>query len=303
VCVRTIERSIEGRYALEPQIGTTSQPINLDRLDVRANFQRDGRIRAVAPQETMKIHAVRISKDALMQMSGSERKFFLLVGHFFNELILLSKLAFMTAEVPSGKIPRRAGMTHALFVDRMLAGKLCEGWTLIRERYQGTSLSKEYDKLLDTQARRAVKNLNRYFGKSNLLSRIRNRFAFHYDPSELVQDHSMIADLRDDELEMYLSEENLNSFYYISESFVNIAMLREAKCDDINHAFKELSTDIIEVQGWFLAFVQGFMVAAARRYSDFEAAITERVDIEGTPLERVRFPFFVETSSYRRGRT
>ena len=91
----------------------------------------------------------------------------------------------MTAEVPLDKIPSRAGMTHALFVDRMLAGKLCEGWTLFRERYQGTSLSKEYDKLLDTEVRKAIKKLNKYFGKSNVLSRIRNRFAFHYDPSDL----------------------------------------------------------------------------------------------------------------------
>ena len=105
----------------------------------------------------MKIHTVRISKDALMQMSGNERDFFLLAGHFFNELILLSKLAFMTAEVPLGKIPNRAGITHALFVDRMLAGKLCEGWTLFREQYQRAMLSKEYNKRLDTKARRAIK--------------------------------------------------------------------------------------------------------------------------------------------------
>ena len=113
----------------------------------------------------------------------------------------------------------------------------------------------------------------------------------------------MVADLRDDEFEMYLSEERLNSLYYFCESFATVAMLREAKSSDLKRAFKEISADIIEVQGWFLTFVQGFMFAAAGRYSDFEASITERVEIEGTPLEDVRFPFFVETSSYRRGRT
>ena len=63
-----------------------------------------------------------------MDMPAKERDFFLLAGHFANEVSFLSKLLVITRDPASEKIPEKAELTQALFVHKTLAGKLCEGW-------------------------------------------------------------------------------------------------------------------------------------------------------------------------------
>ena len=130
----------------------------IDKLLARLNF----RICKRKPK-AMKIQTYTVSKHALMDMPAKERDFFLLVGHFANEVIFLSKLLIITRYQASEKIPAKAELTQALFIHRTLAGKLYEGWQMIQKYYFGTSISKDYNELLEKDAQEAIKQLKRYF--------------------------------------------------------------------------------------------------------------------------------------------
>ncbi len=105
----------------------------------------------------MKIQTYTISKQALMEVPAKERVSFLLAGHFANEIIFLSKLLIITRHQPLEKIPAKAELTQALFVHKILTGKLCEGWQMIGRYYYGTGISKVYNELLEKDAQEAIK--------------------------------------------------------------------------------------------------------------------------------------------------
>jgi hypothetical protein len=123
----------------------------------------------------MKIYTLRFPKQALMEMPNAEREFFLLAGHFFNELMILGKLMIMVQDIPRQKIPSRVGTVQALFVNKLLAGKLYEGWNLIQRRYYKRSLSKKYDQLLDEKGRQAIYKLKSYFSNQIVFIRYGDR--------------------------------------------------------------------------------------------------------------------------------
>ncbi len=248
----------------------------------------------------MKIQIYTISKQALMDIPAKERDFFLLAGHFANEVIFLSKLLVITQDQASEKIPAKAELTQALFVHKTLAGKLYEGWQMIRKYYLWTAISKDYDGLLEKDAQEAIKQLNRYFSKGNLISKVRNSYSFHYGPDKI---EPTLEEMEDgDELDMYIAEHHINSLYYISESIINKAMLHELKQNDLRSSFDKLFQEIVEVYGLLLTFIHNFMTVAAGRHfvrTDSNPVLEE---IENPPsLEDLRLPFFVNASSLAAG--
>ena len=244
----------------------------------------------------MKIQAYTISKQALMDIPAKERDFFLLAGHFANEIIFLFKLLVITRGQASEKIPEKAELTQALFVHKTLVGKLYEGWQMIRKYYFGTAISKDYYEILEKDAQEAIKQLNRYFRKGNLISKVRNSYSFHYGPDKIELTLNEMVD--GDEFDMYIAEQHINSLYYVSESIINKAMLHELEPNDIQGSFDQLFQDIVEVYELLLTFINNFMKVAAGRYFVKTDSNPVLVEIENPPsLEDLRLPFFVDASS------
>ena len=245
----------------------------------------------------MKIQIYTISKQALMDIPAKERDFFLLAGHFANEVIFLSKLLVITQDQASEKIPAKAELTQALFVHKTLAGKLYEGWQMIRKYYFGTAISKDYHELLEKDAQEAIKQLNRYFGKGNLISKVRNSYSFHYSSDKI---DPTLKEMEDgDEFDMYIAEQHINSLYYVAESVINKAMLQELESNDLQTSFDKLYQDTVEVHRLLLTFIHNFMkVAAGRHFVKTESnPVLEEIEIDLPSLEELRLPFFVNASS------
>ena len=248
----------------------------------------------------MKIQTYTISKQALMDMPAKERDFFLLAGHFANEIIFLSKLLIITRNQASEKIPEKAELTQALFVHKTLAGKLYEGWQMILKYYFGTAISKDYHELLEKDAQEAIKQMKRYFSKGNFIKKVRNSYSFHYDPDKIERTLNEMED--GDELDMYIAEQHINSLYYIAESIINKAMLHELEPNDLRSSFDKLFQDIVEVHGLLLTFLNNFMTVAAGRHfvkTDSNPVLEEMEDPPS--LEDLRLPFFVNASSLAAG--
>ena len=241
----------------------------------------------------MEIQTYTISKQALMDSPGKERDFFLLAGHFANEIIFLIKLLLITQALPSEKIPAKAELTQALFVHKILAGKLYEGWQMIRKYYYGTAISKDYNEFLEKEAQEAVKQLNRYFNKPNFISKVRNSYSFHYGPDKI---EPTLKEMEDgDEFDMYIAEQHVNTLYYVCESVINKAMLHELEPNDLQSGFDKLFQDIVKVHQLLLTFIPSFMkIFAGRHFVRTESnPVLEIIEIDMPSIKDLRLPFFV----------
>lgn len=251
----------------------------------------------------MKIKTARIDKETLINLPDYERIFFLLAGHFLNEVLILSRLQIAVANSPTGDVAEQARLTQGLFVTRLTAGKLYEAWQVIRKFYhrrqdpETSSLGEKYRDELSSDAQSALKQLGKYFGRSNnLIKRARTKYAFHYAPDEVLRTLENMSN--DDEFEFYLTEQRLNSLYYLSEVAMTLSMLNVTEASDQLAALEAFNDDVMDVQRWMLKFFENIM----RRIlvSNDLGKIIEEKEMGPLPtLDQISFPFFVEPVATR----
>lgn len=86
----------------------------------------------------------------------------------------------------------------------MLAGKVWEGWQLLKRCYVG-AVRIAIEGSLPEKPRDAFQALEGYFAtKKNLINMVRNRFAFHYDPSRIEKQLTAVNE--SDKLTIYIGE-------------------------------------------------------------------------------------------------
>ena len=151
-----------------------------------------------------------------------EQVFFIQLMHFLNELIVLQKCVIVSSnKLESLKpIEKRGQISQAQFFIRTLAGKLYEGWEMIRKDFFKTQLSREYESLLSQKGKESLSELKIYFkDKNNLVHLIRDKFAFHYDKEKIKEQTDKIP--QEALLEVYTSEQPANCLYSLSDTIIN----------------------------------------------------------------------------------
>jgi hypothetical protein len=128
-----------------------------------------------------------VSKVELESLTKSELNFLIQACAMLNEINILHKITLFSNKDVKTEAGRRAQNSQSLFLLIILTGKLWEGWELVEKAYFGTKLSKTYHNLLPQEAIDRLNDLKSYFGKSdNLIKKVRNKIAFHYDSSEIL---------------------------------------------------------------------------------------------------------------------
>jgi hypothetical protein len=241
-----------------------------------------------------------ITKQELEAMPEEERVFFVLNGHFLNEISMLNKWLIFIDLRAEPEVLRRAQVAQGLLIARLFIGKLLEGWRMLERAFFGTALSRQYIPKLDSTGSAALDNLGRYFGKSNILQDIRNNFSFHYDNAEVGKNFSLLPESYASEL--YLGPDYANSLNWACEEIVSRAMLNVTGNTDPQAALNLIMADLTRVSGWFFDFCGSVMVVATERLlgERWEEA-TEQIDI-GEPklLDAVGLPYFVQRSPEER---
>lgn len=243
------------------------------------------------PERKAVIHRLRLNNEALAAIAIHERNFFLEAAHVVNELNLLQKLSVWSMRRSEHPQIEMAQACQTLMLLRLLVGKLNEANELVRTAYNGTLLSREYHSRLGTEAREAAGEINRYFGRKNLIHRVRNDVAFHY--SAEAMDGALQQASPDEELEVFAADRLPNTLYVFSEVLVTHSMLGAAGLA----GFKRFMEEVIQVSRWFLRFLDGFVEAFLARHGrelfddqggeDFEIPLTES-------FENFILPWFTE---------
>ncbi|MDI6755460.1 MAG: hypothetical protein QME78_13830 [Thermodesulfobacteriota bacterium] len=247
----------------------------------------------------MKLHVWNIGRAKFEGMPEAERTFIIGLGHIENEINVLQKLLYWTS--PAEKEPdviRRAHSTQALTVAKILTGKLWEAWQFLQHSYFASRISADYDKVLGVDGKEALEYLKLYFSRDNIVSRIRNNFAFHYSVEQIRQGFSLPPDT--DEWQIVLSEARGNSLYYLSDLITNYAMLNSIDPNDHKKAMDRLIKELLHISHCFMTFGDACWIIVGDMYLRKlgEGIPVQELNLEDcSSIDEVKIPFFIEPGS------
>ena len=245
---------------------------------------------------TIRVHHITLSKTQLEAIPEAERNLLVLLGHAANEISVLSKLFHFCAGARSEEpMIMHAENAQALVLGRLLTGKIYECWNLLQAGFFGSAVSRTYHAMVDEEARAALDALKRYFGADNLIARVRNAHAFHYDVSQIGDGYHALVD--GDSLDVYLSQTNANTLYAFADTIAGRAMLESICRGDPAKAFSMLIKETSQAIGWINTVTGAVMSACLKAHvgGDLYSLGAKVVEIDGAPYSQaVAIPYFIE---------
>ncbi len=241
-------------------------------------------------QRTVKVSKIQISKSFLLSMWGNERVFFIQSGDLLNDLNVFNKLLFfcMNRQTADKGAMKTAKDVQTMCLIRILAGKLHEGWVLIKKRYYGGGLSRKYDQFLGQSAKAAVDEIKKYFSHTNLISLIRRDFAFHYPPQKIIEE--FIKKIPDSQkFEIFVSKAYGNCLFPLSNVCVINGILQLTGASDMEEAWKKLHEDCKKVINWFIEFLDGYYLVWAQKYG---CLASDEEEVPAPSIKNVFLPYF-----------
>jgi hypothetical protein len=243
----------------------------------------------------MELYRVTLTKGSLAALPPAERSLLLLLGHASNEINVLMKLILMTRKnAPPSQIVNNVEAGQVCILLRILVGQLHEAWELFRKRVQtNRPLYQKYVPKLDADGAAALSNLKRHFGVTSPLTKIRNKVAFHYTDRDNLTEQSFQALAETEPLELYLTTEVGNSFYYAAEVVVMSTALRMGTSNDQAAAFSELCSIVIRVSRDIIDLFGQLMGVILKAFMpDLERQIETHPD--GPKLSTLSLPYFID---------
>lgn len=238
----------------------------------------------------MYIYKLSINRDHLKLLPKNELAFFIQAGSVLNEINVLHKVILVSNRKMLTEVETRAQNYQSLFILSILTGKLYESCRFLERNYFTSKLSRDYHDLLSDVAKTNLDNLKQYFGKENLIKKIRNNLAFHYGTEEI---ESQIEKMLSDEVpEIYLSENQGNSFYYLSSNIYLRMLLSFTEEAEPFPALDQLFKEVLNVANWFLIFLNHCLVAFSKRYKKITL---DKIEIkEPFDIKNVFLPYFID---------
>jgi hypothetical protein len=215
-----------------------------------------------------------LTKIDLDKIPGDERFFYLVAGQLANDVNILSKLLIgaqnvnLAADSERLNDPRRhAGLTQIILLIKLLAARLHEANVFIGQHYFGKKLHEKYESVMSAESQQFRRQFTSYFGRStNVLTRIRNKFASHIDQAELGSVYNALES--DFPFTQYLGEYIGHTLFYGSETLSIIAMasLADNSVEGVIQAIDKIHLDTIQVSQWLGHFLIGYIDAINEQF-------------------------------------
>jgi hypothetical protein len=247
------------------------------------------------------LKCIRLAKTDFERIPADERFFYLMAGHFANDVNILSKLlvaAFNTAFARPGEVVRdephnAAGLAQLFLLLKVIAGRLHEANKLIGSQYFAKDLHEKYENEMSETSRDARRQFSAYFGsKSNVITPVRNRFAFHHFREETELVYNTVPN--DFQLVQFLGEYIGHCLFVGSEIISINAMTTLVDGSTPLEAINKFYKDTADVSLWLALFVNGFMRVMIQRYITPikpEQLETLTIDVEPS-ISLCTLPFF-----------
>ncbi|WP_316228698.1 hypothetical protein [Bradyrhizobium sp. SZCCHNR1045] len=248
----------------------------------------------------IEIYRIKFPKERLHELTIEERSLFFLLGYAANQIAIFKKLTVFATNIDSEARARSMveGAQSQILV-RHLVGVVAEAWELIDKRFLRKPIGNEYRlSRLGPMGKTSIANLQKHFGSSNILNKIRNQYAFHH-PYNAEVDTAFAAAAAtpefDDEWNWYLAKENINCFYFISDVVVVHGILKAIGEDDLIVAQQKLHRELNTASEEIIRFTSAFFDALLHKYfaPEIVAEVVERVTDAPIAFD-VHLPFYVE---------
>lgn len=168
---------------------------------------------------------------------------------------------------------------------RLMIGLLYEAWDLVVTRFNKNAFNVEYRNLLDEGGLTALAELNRQFGNSNLLAKIRNAFASHHPSSAAVESAFEAAlinkDFADEDLALFFSQSGLNSLFFVSDVVVLHGIMGVTGETDWDTGQAKMATGVKSATHNIVEFAKSFTVAVWRKHFGEEMTSDKITEIQG----------------------
>jgi hypothetical protein len=244
----------------------------------------------------MQLHHFQLTRKQLDAIPEAERTLIVLLAHAANELSVLAKLLhFSSISLGDHSLLVEARNAQFLTLSRLLAGRIYECWKLLQSAFFQTRLSKSYEPKFDEQARDALEALKKYFGRTNLIENVRNKFAFHYEPSQIAAGYAKLAD--GDPLDVYLSKANANTLYVFADAIVGRALMESINPLDHSKSVAALLDETSAAIAWLNEVIGACLSTCIELHvgGNLYSLGARIVDIEGAPdWKNISLPFFIE---------
>ena len=242
----------------------------------------------------MELLKFEIPMSKLSSISKGEKAFFVQICNFLNDLSLLQKLTlFSTNKKTTNEIERTAQNIQTLSLLRIQAGKLHEGWKILHKNFFKKGFSQKYLEKLTLSEKHSFDKVRNYFDdKKNLISWIRNNFAFHYftEPRTI---RKLFDEVPDSEIfEIFMAEFYGNFVFSMSNTLVTFAILKYTGITHTDKAMDKLLRDVTMVTRWFGHFLGRFLVVFAEKHLGLKSAPVEVP--EPPDINEVTLPYFIK---------
>jgi hypothetical protein len=244
----------------------------------------------------MELKKLSISKSDFMSIPEAERLFFLRFGNLFNEICILRKLVYFSGGTrTTHDILKKAKMSQAVFILRLLAGKLWEGWLSLRKDFFDAKISKDYEKKLTHVGKSGLSSLKKYFDKkNNNIRNIRNEISFHYSEEHKEHIKTIIDSHRaPEQFDVLISDNHLNCFYSTSGSVTDLTIIDWTNSpNDDEKSLQNLLSEIINITKSFLDFLGDCLFIIVKNHGHFDMV---EVSIPNPPkFDEIELPYFIQ---------
>lgn len=247
------------------------------------------------------LQMITLKKEHLDRIPDAERFFYIMSGHFANDVHILSLLlmaAFNNAfDARDGKIKEgpngHAAVAQTFLILKLLIGRLHEANRFITKNYLKKNLHR-YEADMDAREAAARQKFTMYFDqKQNILKEIRDKFSAHYDTKAIVDVLKQLPNSF--KFIQYFGGCAGHSLFYGSEMLILNAMASKVQgAHNVHDGINAIYRDAVEMSECLAAFVIGFIRVIIKKYLN-PFSTTQIRDIELGDLTSVSdysLPFF-----------
>jgi hypothetical protein len=216
-------------------------------------------------RKIIKIGKLRITKDKLEGIKNErERYLFLQLLNILNDINCFQKVILYSDEKKDNLVAQEAQNQMTMTLLFVLSSKIKEGWELVRKDFlNNPEISKEYNLQFSKYGKECFEFLKSYFGKDNVIDKIRNQVAFHYDTDLLKAEFSEIVNK---EFNLYIS--NANGETFSTTSHITWETLFNSINSDHKRALETILQDTIQTAKYFGGFIRSCIEIIHEKYFD-----------------------------------
>jgi hypothetical protein len=172
---------------------------------------------------TIKVRKFTLTGGQLSTLPLNKQVLLVQLAHVYNTAQVLQLFLIFTGKQHEDDAKQKAAITQNTLIARLLASVYYEGWVVLQKSFFGTKLSTEYEPQLDPSSRETLERVKNYFSKRNVAREVRNRFGFHFDRKDVLQELGRVS--ATESYDMFLSDTRGNSLFYVSEEIAGMSLL------------------------------------------------------------------------------